>query len=299
MAGPRIYNLFPRLAGTMERWPAWFRHAADMGFDWVYINPFHYAGFSGSLYAVKEYYRLNPLFAPAGRERDVESVIRELAAEARAAGVRLMMDLVINHTSKDSPLVADHPDWYVRGADGQVRSPQAIDPADARRVTVWGDLAEIDNRASSARESLWAYWERLVEFYSRAGFEGFRCDAAYQVPAELWGRLIGRAKAIRPESIFLAETLGCRLEEIESLRHAGFDLIYSSSRWWDFSETWCLEQHEAFRTIAPSVSFPESHDTERLAAETSGKTDVARQRYVFASMFSSGILVPMGFEYGF
>ncbi len=33
-----------------------------MGFNAVYINPFHYPGFSGSLYAVKDYYRLNPRF---------------------------------------------------------------------------------------------------------------------------------------------------------------------------------------------------------------------------------------------
>ena len=44
-----------------------------MGFNAVYINPFHYPGFSGSLYAVKDYYRLNPLFRSAEPGEDRKS----------------------------------------------------------------------------------------------------------------------------------------------------------------------------------------------------------------------------------
>jgi len=47
------------------------------------------------------------------------------------------------------------------------------------------------------------------------------------------------------------------------------------------------------------VSFPESHDTERLAAEYGGAPEVARQRYLFAAFFSAGLMMPIGYEYGF
>ena len=60
--GPRIYNLFPLLAGSIPHWRNHLPRIAALGFDWVYVNPFHYPGFSGSLYAVKDYYRLNPIF---------------------------------------------------------------------------------------------------------------------------------------------------------------------------------------------------------------------------------------------
>lgn len=301
-AAPRIYNLFPRLAGPMDRWLPWFDHAADLMFDWVYINPFHYPGFSGSLYAVKDYWKLNPMFLPGDawpqRENELDH-LKRLVDEARSRGLKLMMDLVINHTAKDSVLVPKHPDWYVRDADGEVVSPSAIDPADARKVTVWGDLADIDNAASSDKTQLWQYWEDLVDFYVSIGFEGFRCDAAYQVPSGLWRRLIGKARSINPACLFWAETLGCRLEEIVDLENAGFDLIANSSKWWDFSEPWCLKQHEQFRALGPSVGFPESHDTERLAEETGGLAHVQKQRFLFASVFSAGVLMPMGYEYGF
>jgi len=46
-------------------------------------------------------------------------------------------------------------------------------------------------------------------------------------------------------------------------------------------------------------SFPESHDTERLLEEMHGNVDALRQRYLFAGVFSSGVMMPIGFEFGF
>ena len=71
---PVIYNLFPRLVGDMTRWPEHARRARDMGFNWIFINPIQYPGFSGSLYAIKDLYRLNPLFVPPGEEDEVRTV---------------------------------------------------------------------------------------------------------------------------------------------------------------------------------------------------------------------------------
>ena len=69
-----------------------------------------------------------------------------------------MMDLVINHTAKDALLVEQHPEWFRREADGELRSPRAIDPVDPRKFTVWGDLAEIDYGKPSTRPALIEYW---------------------------------------------------------------------------------------------------------------------------------------------
>ena len=52
MSGPRIYNLFPLLAGPVPAWADHLGRIAGMSFDWIYVNPFHSPGFSGSLYAL-------------------------------------------------------------------------------------------------------------------------------------------------------------------------------------------------------------------------------------------------------
>jgi starch synthase (maltosyl-transferring) len=296
---PVIYNLFPRLVGPTTRWPEHAGRAARMGFDWLYLNPWHYPGFSGSLYAPKDFRRLNPLFVPPGAgERDL-APLESALAEIRALGVRPMMDLVVNHTAKDALLTEEHPEWYVRDERGELVSPFVTDPDDPSKVTVWGDLAEIDNAGARDREGLWEYWAELVRDSLRMGFQGFRCDAAYKVPADLWRHLIGAARQVDPEARFFAETLGAPVEEILALRAAGFDFIFNSSKWWDFRAPWLLEQHERLRRVAPSISFPETHDTARLAAETGGSEAIQRQRYAFAAAFSAGVMMPVGYEYGF
>lgn len=301
---PRIYNLFPLLAGPVAEWERHLPRVAAMGFDWVFVNPFHYPGQSGSLYAVKDYYRLHPLFQGDSPE-PAETLLARFTAAAHGLGLRVMMDLVINHTAKDSHLVAEHPAWYARAADGSVCSPYAADPADPDNVakrTVWVDLAEIDYAHTADRAGLIRYWRDLVGHYAGLGFDGFRGDAAYKVPGEVWGEVIPAARRVNPEVRFFAETLGCQPEEVTQLQWAGFDYLFNSSKWWDFRAPWLLEQYERFRAIAPSVAFPESHDTERLAEEWNGDNRegrASRLRYLFAAAFSSGVMLTMGYEYGF
>jgi len=296
---PIIYNLFPRLAGTMTNWLQHASRVVEMGFNWLYINSIHFPGFSGSLYAVKHHYRINLQFLPPDTEKDDLAFLEQTLRGFKDLGLWPMMDLVINHTSRDCPLINEHPAWYVHDECGEIVSPFTRDPDDQEKVTVWGDLAEIDNEYSSDREGLWGYWAELVKRYLRLGFKGFRCDAAYKIPAALWRFLVEEAASIDPEAMFFAETLGCTEEEALALHDAGLHYFFNSSKWWDFVQPWCLEQHKKFSKIAPSISFPESHDTTRLAADTDGNEAIQRQRYAFAASFSAGLMMPIGYEFGF
>ena len=299
MTPPLLYNLFPRLVGPVNRWPEHAARAAEMGFNWLYLNPWHYPGFSGSLYAVKEYGRLNPAFVPPGADPDSLEPLRDALRKIADAGTAPVMDLVVNHTSKDSPLVQRFPHWYRRDERGEVRSPYVVDPDDPSKITVWGDLADIDNEPPQGREEQWRFWGQLVRDSVALGFRGFRCDAAYKVPSRLWRYLIDEAKSVDPSVVFFAETLGAPVEDVAALADAGFDYFFNSSKWWNLGEPWALNQHEAFRTVAPSIAFPESHDTTRLAADTNGDESVQRQRYALAAAFSAGVMIPVGYEFGF
>ena len=62
---PLIFNLFPRHFKTIDNWAEIIPHVKEMGFNAIFVNPFR-TGFSGSLYLIKDYYRLNPLFKKAG-----------------------------------------------------------------------------------------------------------------------------------------------------------------------------------------------------------------------------------------
>ena len=63
-----------------------------------------------------------------------------------------------------------------------------------------------------------------MRHYVTLGFGGFRCDAAYKVPAEVWRALTGAGRAASAEVLFCAETLGAPYDAVLILADAGFDL---------------------------------------------------------------------------
>ncbi|MBI5388217.1 MAG: alpha-amylase [Verrucomicrobia bacterium] len=290
-----IYNLFPLLAGNVRNWKPHLARAADMGFDWVFINPIQYPGYSGSLYSVKDYFRLNPLIADGASPAESLAAFKQMADDAQDLGLKLMVDLVVSHCAFDSDLVKQHPNWY-RREHGQIAHPSCLEN---KKKVVWKDLAQFDHKRTSDPEGLFHYLFKVVEFLVGLGITGFRCDAAYQVPEAFWRRLIQETKRRHPGVVFLAETLGCAPMETARTAKAGFEYIFNSSKWWDFHSPWLIEQYNLTREAAKSVSFPESHDTPRLAEELNGHVDALKRQYFFSALFSAGVMIPIGFEFGF
>ena len=302
--GLRIYNLFPTLAGSIAEWTAQLPRIAAMGFNAVYINPFHYPGFSGSLYAVKDYYRLNPRFRGNARGSD-DALLRGFTKAAQ--GPRAAR----HHGPRRQPhgegqRAGGAPAAMVRPRRER-RDPVAIRGRSGRSRTERPSGATSPNsttgRRSATRSSrISRSWCAIM---SGSGFAASaatpptrcrpRCGAGWSMPPR---------RSI-PDVVFCAENLGASEEEVLALAEAGFDYLFNSLKWWDFESPWLLDQYEKFRHIAPSIAFPESHDTERLVTEllAAGFPEDQiearyRQAYALSAAFSTGVMMPMGFEYG-
>ncbi|MFO8018346.1 MAG: alpha-amylase family glycosyl hydrolase [Promethearchaeia archaeon] len=329
---PRIYNLFPRLIGSINHWYDHIERIINMDFNWIYTNPLNFPGFSGSLYSTKDPFKFNPLFTPSEKAAEPYSwePLISFIEECHNQDLKFMMGLIINHMAIDSYLLTEHKRWFkkkwallekstrlpVKFYEGEempdveyakdeyileyrLANPYAIDPDDARKITIYGDLAELDYKDPEVYDEIIDYWKEYFDFVLELGIDGFRCESAYQVPHNAWEDLISYVKSKDPNILFFADTLGCSLEQCRDISNAGFDYIHSSSKWWDFQESWLIDQYNEFRKHAPSVSFPESHDTGRVAKETNGNKDIQIFRYLFAAFFSAGVLMPLGYEYGF
>lgn len=302
--GIRVYNLYPKLVGSMEKWIENFDRIKEMNFDWIYVNPFNTPGFSGSDYAIKDYYLYHPLFVTGKMDFSNleeqrlkgDELLKKVCKEANDRNMNIMMDLVINHTAVDSPLTKTKPEWYEKKADGTIKNPGAMD---GDQWIEWGDLAQIDNANSSDREGLWEYWLDMTMYYADLGIRGFRCDAAYHIPSKLWSFLISLVKSKYPDVIFVAETLGCQPSELMETADAGFDIVMNSFKWWDLKADYFLRDYKDWAGKYPSLTFPENHDTIRYAQETNGNRNMAIMKYALGAYFSSSIAITLGFEYGF
>lgn len=122
MAGLRIYYVPPRLVGSIARWSgkdapggrSWLvEQAKSMGFNALWLSPLHVTSQvekwkhgrrqTGSLYAIRDHFSLDAEFG-AGDGSDLAH-LKHFCAQARAAGIRPMADLVFNHVAMDHPLV--------------------------------------------------------------------------------------------------------------------------------------------------------------------------------------------------
>jgi starch synthase (maltosyl-transferring) len=174
-----------------------------------------------------------------------------------------MLDLVINHTGWGSREWNDHPEWFLRGADGSFHSPGAWG-------TVWEDLVEFDQR----HVALWDYLARVFLTWCRRGVDAFRCDAGYKVPLPVWQFITARVRQEFPDTVFLLEGLGGSWEATDAL-------LTDGGMQWAYSE---LFQNfgpgdvggylaHAMRTSdrhGTLVHYSETHDNTRLAARGVG-----------------------------
>lgn len=120
--GAVIYQIYPRsyqdtngdgvgdLAGIIQRLP----YVASLGVDAIWISPFFRSPMDDFGYDVSDYRDIDPMF---GSLADFDALIDK----AHALGVRIIIDLVLSHTSDQHPWFVesrasrDNPkaDWYV------------------------------------------------------------------------------------------------------------------------------------------------------------------------------------------
>jgi cyclomaltodextrinase / maltogenic alpha-amylase / neopullulanase len=182
-----IYSVYLRsfspegnFAGLEKRLP----ELKDLGVTVLWLLPIHPVGVKnrkgtlGSPYAVRDYYGVNPEFGT------LDDFKRLLAAVHRN-GMKLILDMVANHTSWDSKLIEEHPDWFTHDARGHIVPPNAD----------WTDVADLDYSRPGLRRymvDMFRWWVKDV------GIDGFRCDVAEMVPTGFWEEARTQLNRIKP-----------------------------------------------------------------------------------------------------
>lgn len=162
-----------------------------LGTDIIWFLPIHPIGVEGKKgtlgcpYANRDYRSVNPAY---GTMDDFKALVQEI----HARGMKCMIDVVYNHTSPDSTLYHEHPDFFYRGADGKP----------GNKMGDWSDVIDLDYH----NPDLWAYQIESLKFW--AGIvDGFRCDVASFVPLEFWKAARKAVSEVNPDCIWLAETV--------------------------------------------------------------------------------------------
>lgn len=249
----------------------------NMGFDYLYLLPFHpigkiaRKGEVGSPYSIVDYYEIDSLHGT------LEDFI-ELKNAVKSKDMKLMIDIVFNHTSRDSKLLNEKPEWFYKNHNGDF----------ANRIGDWSDITDLD---FSNRE-VWDYLIDVLKYWAKY-VDGFRCDVAPLVPLAFWEEAKIAVSKVNKDILWLTESVEPGF--IKYIRDIGYDAFSDSEMYQVFDVCYDYDIYKAMddylyskkplsnwlyhlnlqETIYPKNyvklrSF-ENHDQERIASKTKSK----------------------------
>lgn len=227
-----IYSIFVRnhtAEGTFEGVRRDLPRIRGLGADVIWLMPIHpigeqaRKGVLGSPYAIRDYRAVNP-------EYGTLDDFRRLVDEAHRLGMKCIIDVVYNHTSPDSVLAQEHPEWFYHKEDGSF----------GNRVGDWSDIIDLDYRD----HGLWAYQIETLKYWASM-VDGFRCDVAPLVPLAFWREARAAVESVRPGCLWLAETVEPGF--IAALRAEGFGCLSDSQTYEAFDICYDYDIYHVFR----------------------------------------------------
>lgn len=245
----------------------------SLGVDVLWLMPVHpigqvkKKGTIGSPYAVRDYYGVNP-------EYGTPADLKRLVAEAHKRNLKVIIDVVLNHTAWDNKLITEHPEYYKKNEKGEIVPP----------VPDWADVAGLDYSKPELRRYI---IDNLKSWIREYDLDGFRCDVALFIPTDFWEQARAEVDTVKPNTIWLAEA------EKPDLLVRAFDVDYA----WNMHSTLTevlqgAKPASALRKLweeqlatnpkgALRMRFSDNHDERRAIARFGEKGALAAQALVF------------------
>ncbi len=201
MLNQNIYQVFIRnhtLEGTIQALISDLKRIKEMGFDVLYIMPFHpisklnRKGTYGSPYAIANYYEVS-------EDLGTLDDFKELINQVHQHKMSLIIDIVFNHAGADHQYASTNPEFFILDENNQP----------TRKVADWSDIIDYD---FSCRE-LWTELKNVLMFWADIGVDGFRCDVASLVPYEFWLEAVSFIKAKHPDLKWFSESIDLNFRE--------------------------------------------------------------------------------------
>jgi cyclomaltodextrinase len=175
------------LRGVIEK----LDYIQSLGFNAIWLNPF-FATTSHHGYNASDYYTVEPRL---GTEAD----LKELLEKAHARGIRMILDFVANHWSKDHFTFQDaqknpaspYRDWYFWKKW----------PDDYECYFNVKELPKINLKPGPARD----YMLDAARHWLREGFDGYRLDFAYGPPHDFWVDFRRACREVKPDCWIFGE----------------------------------------------------------------------------------------------
>lgn len=247
-------------------------HLQSLGISTVWLSPvfamrtekFHgYGAYHG--YWTSDFGAIEPRFGDA-------ALLTKLSDELHRRGMKLVLDVVLNHVGPDTPLTREHPDWF--HGKGAITDWNDAEQLFTRDVFGLPDLAQ---EKEPVYEHLLSHSKRWIELVKP---DGFRLDAARHIPPSFWARYTRDiSKHAGPRFALYGEMYDGDAEGLsKTLQQSGFDAVFDFPLYFAMNDVFCKDQPPArlaatltqdrlYPNAAKGlVTFLDNHDLPRLAS---------------------------------
>jgi glycosidase len=171
--------------------------------------------------------------------------LRELVAAAHKRGIKVILDMVLNHAHEENPVYKKNPGWFskITLADGR----KNIRLFDERPLDTWFDDFLPDFAYEGNPAAVEYMVSNCLDWIKKTNCDGFRLDAVKHVPMVFWTELRRRIRRDieipRGEMFYLVgETISGREKIME---YVGFDKLDGQ---FDFPIYWAIKDVFAWQT---------------------------------------------------
>ena len=173
----------------------------ELGASVIYLNPIFEAA-SSHRYDIADYFHVDPML---GSDEDFS----RLCKEARAMGIRIILDGVFNHVGRDSRYFNYFGNYPETGAAQSEKSPYRewfSFRKDGTWESWWGvdDLPRVDSSLESWKEFICGK-DGVVRHWLRAGASGWRLEVADELDESLIREIYRAAHAEKEDALVIGE----------------------------------------------------------------------------------------------
>ncbi len=300
----RMYTFIPSVSGHIGDWIVALDHIRDLGFNTVHLLPVTKMDVSESPYAAADLFSIDPSFLDPADSRDGLDQFESFVHAAHDKGIRLCIDLVLNHIGISSQVARRCPEWIAvdkHEPDGLLRAGCWH----MNKWIKWEDLGRIhyDHPEPLMRRELWAYMKQYALFWANyAAYTGgmIRLDNLHSSHPEFIEEMIRDLRLAYPDLIVQAEFFADSNTLLKAVSKCELNLLLANPWEHPFAERlrkYVMYLHDIgskLRFLAPITT----HDT-GVAAQLYGSPDAAVARYFTMALFTTGQTgMVQGMEHG-
>jgi glycosidase len=273
------------LAGVMQH----LDELQALGIRTVWLSPlfktrqvpfFGHGAFHG--YWVEDLKEIEPRFGTMDE-------LRALSDALHARGMRLLLDMVLNHVAFDAPLLKEHPDWFHHLGDIK-------DWNDPKQV-LNGDVMGLPDLAQEKPEVDRYLTDTSLKWADESNADGFRLDAVRHVPLGFWARFNERMREHRAGEgrrfFLLGEMLdGSPTVLAKAEREGKFDALFDFPLLYAMTDVFCngkpparlgaiLSLDRIYPNAQELVTLLDNHDLPRVLTACHGDVDRVRRALTF------------------